>query len=122
MNFYLTPESNTLCFTEKTPPESQRAKDEPYKWSYKRAHKRPCYWQWVLCYYLTCLRCRLLNRSQPGPAEGPVSIPTVEEPTDSSQATEVIRSDGGIVECLLYVDHQLNMYSQLALVASRRVV
>lgn len=63
-----------------------------------------------------------MNRSQPGPAEGPVSIPTVEMLTDSSRATEIIRNYGGIVECLLHVDHELNMHSQPALVAAHRVV
>lgn len=56
----------------------------------------------------TFLTGRLINRSQSGPAAGPLPIPSIDEIGPQGVTTrDIIQGEGGIIECVLYVENCL---------------
>ncbi|KAK9857117.1 hypothetical protein MYU51_021755 [Penicillium brevicompactum] len=55
-----------------------------------------------------------MDRSQSGPDEGPLAIPTAGEPTEGSEAMDIIYGQNGIIECLFQVEGILNLLPQTA--------
>ncbi|KAJ5345645.1 hypothetical protein N7452_003649 [Penicillium brevicompactum] len=55
-----------------------------------------------------------MDRSQSGPDEGPLAIPTIDQLTEEHLAADLIRGQNGIIECLFQVEGILNLLPQTA--------